>query len=132
MTLGREDVSVTRTNGGADVFRLAGFFRDNDLIGHGAFVSKNQFETGRHGTYSERNRLASFVGRLRRDLLASTDAAGLEIEHKLPRLGSGVRIPSPAPNYLKETIPWRRSVVTSLFAFSLGKRGGSSRRENRS
>jgi hypothetical protein len=34
MTLGRKDVSVTRTNGGADVFRLAGFFRDDDLIGH--------------------------------------------------------------------------------------------------
>src|ERR1039458_2173965 len=34
MTLGREHVSVPRTNGGADVFRLAGFLRDDDLIGH--------------------------------------------------------------------------------------------------
>jgi hypothetical protein len=34
MTLGREDVSVPRTHGGADVFRLAGFLRDDDLIGH--------------------------------------------------------------------------------------------------
>jgi hypothetical protein len=34
MTLGREDFSVTRTDGGADVLRLAGFFRDDDLIGH--------------------------------------------------------------------------------------------------
>jgi hypothetical protein len=34
MTLGRKDVSVTRTDGGADVFGLAGFFRDDDLIGH--------------------------------------------------------------------------------------------------
>jgi len=34
MTLGREDVSVARTYGGADVFRLAGFLRDNDLISH--------------------------------------------------------------------------------------------------
>ena len=32
MTLGRKDFSVTRTDGGADVFGLAGFFRDDDLI----------------------------------------------------------------------------------------------------
>jgi hypothetical protein len=34
MTLGRKDFSVTRTDGDADVFRLAGFLRDDDLIGH--------------------------------------------------------------------------------------------------
>ena len=34
MALGRKNVSVTRTNRGADLFRLAGFLRDNDLIGH--------------------------------------------------------------------------------------------------
>jgi hypothetical protein len=34
MAFGRENVSVARTNGGADVFGLAGFFRDDDLIGH--------------------------------------------------------------------------------------------------
>jgi hypothetical protein len=34
MTLGRKDVSVPRTHGGTDVFRLAGFLRDYDLIGH--------------------------------------------------------------------------------------------------
>src|SRR6202162_840376 len=34
MTLGRKDFSVTRTDGSADVFGLAGFFRDDDLIGH--------------------------------------------------------------------------------------------------
>jgi hypothetical protein len=34
MALGREDIPVTRTNGGADVFGLAGFFRDDNLIGH--------------------------------------------------------------------------------------------------
>jgi hypothetical protein len=34
MALGREDVSVARTNGGADVFGLAGFLRDDDLISH--------------------------------------------------------------------------------------------------
>jgi hypothetical protein len=34
MALGRKDFSVPRTNGGADVFRLAGFLRDDDLISH--------------------------------------------------------------------------------------------------
>src|ERR1700722_11439755 len=34
MALGREDFSVTRTDGDADVFGLAGFFRDDDLISH--------------------------------------------------------------------------------------------------
>jgi hypothetical protein len=32
MTLGRKDLSVARTDGGAHVFRLAGFLRDDDLI----------------------------------------------------------------------------------------------------
>jgi hypothetical protein len=36
MTLGREDVSVTRTDGGADVFRLARLLGDDDLISHGS------------------------------------------------------------------------------------------------
>ena len=30
MTLGRKDFTVTSADGGAHVFRLAGFFRDND------------------------------------------------------------------------------------------------------
>jgi hypothetical protein len=34
MTLGRKDFSVTRTDGGADVFGMAGFLRDDDLISH--------------------------------------------------------------------------------------------------
>ena len=34
MTLGRKDFSVSRTDGGANVFRLAGFLRDDDLIDH--------------------------------------------------------------------------------------------------
>ena len=34
MTLGRENVSVARTNGSADVFRLARFLRDDDLVSH--------------------------------------------------------------------------------------------------
>ncbi len=38
MALGREDVSVARTHGGANVFGLAGFLGDNDLIRHRGFV----------------------------------------------------------------------------------------------
>src|SRR3954452_15480029 len=34
MTLGRKDFSVTSTDGGADVFRLTGLLRDDDLISH--------------------------------------------------------------------------------------------------
>src|SRR6516165_7205825 len=34
MALGRKDVTVTRTNGGADIFRLAGLFGDDNLICH--------------------------------------------------------------------------------------------------
>ena len=34
MSLGRKDFSVPRTDGSADVFGLAGFLRDDDLIGH--------------------------------------------------------------------------------------------------
>ncbi len=51
MTLGREeDFSVTRTDAGADVFRLAGFFRDDDLIGHnGSFRrTDSTAETAEH------------------------------------------------------------------------------------
>jgi hypothetical protein len=33
MALGGENVSVTRTHGGANVLCLAGFLRDDDLIG---------------------------------------------------------------------------------------------------
>jgi hypothetical protein len=32
--LGREDFSIPSTDGGADVFRLAGFLRDDKLISH--------------------------------------------------------------------------------------------------
>ena len=45
MTLGRKDFSVTRTDGGADTFRLAGFLRDDDLIGHDGFGWKKGFES---------------------------------------------------------------------------------------
>ena len=44
MTLGRKDFSVTRTDGGADVFGLAGFFRDDDLIGHDGLGWKDRLE----------------------------------------------------------------------------------------
>jgi hypothetical protein len=40
MPLGRKDVSVARTNGGANVFGLAGFLGDDDLIGHDGLVQR--------------------------------------------------------------------------------------------
>ena len=42
VALGREDVSVARTDGGADVFCLAGFLRDDDLICHASPSGRNQ------------------------------------------------------------------------------------------
>ena len=58
MALGREDVPVTRTDGGADVFRLAGFLRDDDLISHdGSFGRLHRRRAVR--TYSEQGKLAS-------------------------------------------------------------------------
>src|SRR5256885_17266354 len=53
MTLGREDDSVARTDGGTDVFGLTGFFRDDDLIGHDRLGWKNQFDSDSAGTYRE-------------------------------------------------------------------------------
>src|SRR5215469_6940768 len=44
MALGRKDVTVTRTNGGADIFRLAGLFGDDNLIRHQALVWWTGFE----------------------------------------------------------------------------------------
>ena len=38
MPLGREDVPVARTHGGANVFCLAGFLGDDDLIRHVGLV----------------------------------------------------------------------------------------------
>src|SRR5215813_2467443 len=38
MALGRKDVTVTRTNGGTDIFRLAGLFGDDNLIRHQGLV----------------------------------------------------------------------------------------------
>jgi hypothetical protein len=43
MALGWENVSVAKTNGGVDVFGLAGFLRDDDLISHDGLVWKHQF-----------------------------------------------------------------------------------------
>jgi hypothetical protein len=34
MAFGREDYAVARPNGSADIIRLTGFLRDDDLIGH--------------------------------------------------------------------------------------------------
>jgi hypothetical protein len=43
MALGRENVSVARPNRGADVFRLAGFLSDDNLIIHNRLVWKSGF-----------------------------------------------------------------------------------------
>src|ERR1700682_5556946 len=55
MALGRKDVSVTRTNGGADIFRLAGLFGDDNLIRHRGLVWWTGFESAAPRTYSEHN-----------------------------------------------------------------------------
>ena len=60
MALGRENVSVARTDGGTDVFCLAGFLRDDDLIGHdGSFRKINS--TAAMRTYREQRDLASWA-----------------------------------------------------------------------
>jgi hypothetical protein len=55
MSLGRKDFSETRTDGGADVFGLAGFFRDDDLIGHNRLILKDRFDSG------EREHIANVI-----------------------------------------------------------------------
>jgi len=40
MSLGRQNDSVARTHGSTDVFGLAGFLRDDDLIGHSGSFGK--------------------------------------------------------------------------------------------
>jgi hypothetical protein len=44
MTLGRKYFSITSTDGGAHVFGLAGFLRDDDLIGHDGPGWKNRIK----------------------------------------------------------------------------------------
>jgi hypothetical protein len=39
MTLCRKDFPIARTDGGANVFGLAEFLRDDDLVGHDGLVS---------------------------------------------------------------------------------------------
>src|ERR1019366_10363231 len=60
MALGRENVSVARTNCGADVFCLTGFLRDDDLVSHNGLISKNRLDSGGMRTYSEQYGLASY------------------------------------------------------------------------
>src|SRR6266567_3259897 len=59
MTLGRKDFSITRTDGGADVFGLAGFLRDDDLIGHDGARLEGSIRRRRMRTYSEQGSLTS-------------------------------------------------------------------------
>ena len=48
MALSRENVSVTKTHGCADVFRLAGFLRDDNLVSHNWLVRKSRFDGREH------------------------------------------------------------------------------------
>jgi hypothetical protein len=45
MAFSREDFSVASTNGGADVFCLAGFLRDDDLICHAMPALPDEIES---------------------------------------------------------------------------------------
>src|ERR1700730_8621326 len=65
MALGRKDVSVARTDSGADILRLAGLLGDDNLIRHQGLVSRIGSESVALRTYSE---LAS----LARDLSVGT------------------------------------------------------------
>ena len=80
MTFSRKNVSVPRTDGCANVFGLARFFRDDDLIGHDGLGWKIQFDSTSMGTYSEQHGGAS---KLRFDGFASGGnshaRAGLDI-----------------------------------------------------
>ena len=59
MTFGRKDVPITRPDGGANVFGLAEFLRDDDLVSHDGLVWKNRFDSWRGRTYSEQARHAT-------------------------------------------------------------------------
>ena len=59
MTLGRKDFSKTRPDSGAHVFGLAGFLRDDDLIGHDGLLEESIPSRGVR-TYSEQRDLASW------------------------------------------------------------------------
>src|SRR6266567_1240573 len=86
MALGRENVAVARTNSGADVFRLAGFLRDDDLIGHDGLGWKNRFDSGAVRTYSELNGHTSCLLTASRGLLPLVVATGAS-ELRPPRRG---------------------------------------------
>ena len=71
VALGRKDVSIPRTNGGADIFRLAGLLGDDNLIRHellawrvGSEPDHNwpqQMRPAVDRTYSEPASLASYL-----------------------------------------------------------------------
>jgi hypothetical protein len=46
MAFSRQDMSLTRANCGADVFCLAGFLSDDDLICHASSSGRNRFGDG--------------------------------------------------------------------------------------
>jgi hypothetical protein len=57
MALSRENLSVARTNSGADVFCLTDLLSDDNLFRHVGLVWENKFDGMR--TYSEHQKFAS-------------------------------------------------------------------------
>ncbi len=63
MAFGREDISVARTNGGADVLCLAGFLRDDDLICHDGPFGRMDSDNASIRTYKEHRGQVSLLPR---------------------------------------------------------------------
>src|ERR1700761_4751073 len=121
MALGRENVSVARANSGADVFRLAGFLGDDNLIRHEApfggldsrarhyerivnsIISQSEFWTGQSSVGSRRSGSHRLVGgasglELSVILCSAFDAIERLVEHGLvpgavPHLDIGLDLP---------------------------------------
>ena len=81
VALGRKDVSIPRTNGGADIFRLAGLLGDDNLIRHRGLAFGVDFRERSQRTYSEPSGLRQValwqvcVGRQNRGEPPPSDAA---------------------------------------------------------
>jgi hypothetical protein len=62
MALGGENIAVAGTDGGADVFRLTGLLRDDDLIRHHRLSRENRFDGSEH-IMNKRNPQAGPIAR---------------------------------------------------------------------
>ena len=86
MALGRENVSVTRAHGGANVFGLAEFLRDDDLISHdGSFWEERPIVR----TYGEQRGFASPQGHSKNPSGDECDGLGAVLAEVFARLGYG-------------------------------------------